>query len=227
MSHLSPERLAALTDEQPTPAELSHLAGCRACNRERGAYEALAEMSRGHVTLGQPLTSWSRLAPALRRDGVIDTGRGFGRRRLISRGWVQAAAAVLLVVGGAAAGRVSAGASFGGTTSAGDVIATLGGESPTFTSVEEAQRVAATSQNIYQASVAFIAGLDSTSTSLSTPAAIKTRLAALDQVSQIAGAALEDAPYDSVINTIYLNAQGQREASMRMLNVGSTRLTTY
>jgi hypothetical protein len=60
-----------------------------------------------------------------------------------------------------------------------------------------------------------------------TPAAIKTRLAALEQVTQIAGAALEDAPYDSVINTLYLNAQGQREASMRMLNTASTRLTTY
>ena len=86
--------------------------------------------------------------------------------------------------------------------------------------------MAATSQSIYRASMAFIAGHDSTS-ALSTPAAIKTRLAALDQVTQVAGAALENAPYDSVINTIYLNAQGQREASMRMLNAGSTRLTTY
>jgi hypothetical protein len=29
------------------------------------------------------------------------------------------------------------------------------------------------------------------------------------------------------VNTLYLNAQGQRAASMRMLNTASTRLTTY
>ena len=49
----------------------------------------------------------------------------------------------------------------------------------------------------------------------------------LGVVSQIAGAALESAPYDPVVNTLYLNAQGQRAASMRMLNTASTRLTTY
>lgn len=223
MSHLSPERLAALIDEQPTPAELSHLAGCRPCSRERGAYEALAAMSKPGLTIGHPLTSWDNLAPALVRDGVIDRGRGFGRRARISRGWLQAAAAVLLLIGGAALGRATAS----------DIgpIAGLAGEElsvpPTFASVEEAQAVAANAQNIYQASMAFLAGRDSSTMSLSTPAAIKTRLAALEQVSQIAGAALENAPYDSVINTIYLNAQGQREASMRMLNTASTRLTTY
>ena len=65
MSHLSPERLAALIDEQPTAAELAHLAACRPCARERGAYEALAAMSQSNGSIGKPLTSWDRLAPAL------------------------------------------------------------------------------------------------------------------------------------------------------------------
>lgn len=221
MSHLSPERLAALIDEQPTASEMSHLAQCKPCSRERGAYEALAEMSKGGLTLGQPLTSWRKLAPALKRDGVIDTGHGFGRRAMISRGWLQAAAAVLLMVIGAATGRMTAGAS-SGLAVRGDSIVT-----PALQSVEQATALAAQSQGIYQASMAFIASHDPASAALSTPAAIKTRLAALDQVTRIAGAALEDAPYDSVINTIYLNAQGQREASMRQLNSASMRLTTY
>jgi hypothetical protein len=220
MSHLSPERLAALIDEQPAPAELAHLTACRACSRERGAYEALAAMSRPAVSIGQPLTSWERLSPALTRDGVIDRGRGFGRGRRVSRRWLQAAAATLLMVGGAAFGRYTATASAaGGPTSI---------EVPeSFASIEEAQTIAARSQRVYQASMAFIAGQDTVGMMFATPAAIKTRLAALEQVTQIAGAALEDAPYDSVINTLYLNAQGQREASMRMLNTASTRLTTY
>lgn len=220
MSHLSPERLAALIDEQPTAAELAHLASCRPCSRERGAYEALAAMSRAGPAIGQPLTSWERLSPDLARDGVIDRGRGFGRRARISRGWLQAAAAILLMIGGAALGRYTAPA-----TPAVDLASI---ETPArFSSIEEAQTLAAKSQSLYQASMAFIAGQDSAGLALATPAAIKTRLAALEQVTQIAGAALEEAPYDSVINTLYLNAQGQREASMRMLNTASTRLTTY
>jgi hypothetical protein len=98
---------------------------------------------------------------------------------------------------------------------------------PAFQSVEQAKALAAQSQNIYQASMAFIASHDAGVSALSTPAAIKTRLAALDQVTQIAGAALEEAPYDSVINTLYLNAQGQREASVRQLNTASMRVTSY
>ncbi|HET9425350.1 MAG TPA: hypothetical protein VFO55_08270 [Gemmatimonadaceae bacterium] len=220
MSHLSPERLAAFIDEQPTASELSHLGACRACSRERGAYEALAAMSRSGAAIGQPLTSWDRLAPELARDGVIDRGQGIGRRARISRGWLQAAAAVLLMAGGMALGRVTAPST--------PVIDLASLDAPaTFASVEQAQALAAKSQDIYQASMAFIAGQDSATMSLATPAAIKTRLAALEQVTQIVGAALEEAPYDSVINTIYLNAQGQREASMRMLNTASTRLTTY
>ena len=109
MSHLSAERLAALVDEQPTPAELSHFAGCAACCRERRAYEALFEMTQGRVTIGQPLTTWDELAPRLRHDGIIETGRAFARTSVVSRGWMQAAAAVLLVLAGGAVGRLSAG----------------------------------------------------------------------------------------------------------------------
>ena len=217
MSHLSAERLAALIDEQPTPAELSHLVGCTACSRERSAFEALFDMAKNAVTIGQPLTSWNTLAPRLKRDGVIDTGRGFGRESLVSGRWLHAAAAVLLMVGGAAIGRMSAGAPF---VRPDDAV-------PAFQTVADAQAIAARSQNVYQASMAFLAAHDTTAIATSTPASIKTRLATLDRVSQIVGAALEDAPYDSVINTMYLNAQGQREASMRQLNAASTRLTSY
>lgn len=222
MSHLSAERLAALVDEQPTPAELSHLAGCAACARERAAHEALSEMARNTVALGQPLSSWERLAPRLKQDGVIETGRGFGRRAMISRGWLQAAAGVLLIVGGAAFGRITAPGTVAQnpTPSAQDA-------SPVFHSVAEAQAAAARSQAAYQASLAYLATNDSTALKTATPAAIKTRLAALDRVSQIVGAALEDAPYDSVINTLYLNAQGQREASIRQLSTAPMRATSY
>jgi hypothetical protein len=219
MSHLSPERLAALIDEQPTAAELAHLAACRPCSRERGAYEALSAMSKPGPSIGQPLTSWSTLAPALAKDGIIDNGRGFGRRARISRAWLQAAAAVLLMIGGVAVGRATA-----PDSEAPDVAAMLDAE-PKFESIAEAQAAAARAQGLYQAATEYAARHEGVSAA--TPAGYKTRLAALDQVSQIAAAALEEAPYDPVVNNIYLTARGQREASIRMLNTASTRLTTY
>src|SRR5579862_7511608 len=169
MSHLSAERLAALIDEQPTAVELSHLAGCSACSRERGAYEALAEMAKTSLTIGQPLTSWSTLAPRLRRDGVIDTGRAFGRRGTVARVWMQAAAAVVLVAGGAAAGRFTV----RGTSGSSESIAQAGDVIPNFKDVSEAQAVAMRSQSLYQASMAFIAANDPGGSAVATPAAIK------------------------------------------------------
>jgi hypothetical protein len=176
-------------------------------------------MSKTGPAIGQPLTSWEKLVPALAKDGIIEVDRRFARRSWISGG-LQAAAAVLLLVGGMLVGRMTVeGRSVAaGTDAAADVR---------FASVEEAQAVAARSQNLYQASMAYLAGQDTAGLSVATPAVIRARLAALEQVSQITGAAIENAPYDPVVNTIYLNAQGQRAASMRMLNTASTRLTTY
>src|ERR1051325_8739623 len=139
MSHLSAERLAALVEEAPTAAELSHLASCADCSRERRAYESLSEMARNGVALGTPLTSWNRLAPRLRDDGVIDTGRGFGRRAVRSRVWLQAAAAVLLVAGGVAAGRVTAPAASAAASLASSDSA------PVFQTVADARAAAARS----------------------------------------------------------------------------------
>ena len=217
MSHLSPERLAALIDEQPTAAELAHLAACRPCSRERGAYEALSAMAKTGPSIGQPLTSWQNLAPALVKDGIIESDRRFTGRPWLTRG-LQAAAAVVLLAGGFAFGRTTSPAA----PSVGEPMANV-----SFNSIEEAQAAAARSQNLYQASMAYLASHDPAGMEISTPAGIKARLATLERVSQITGAALEDAPYDPVVNTLYLNAQGQREASMRMLNTASTRLTTY
>src|SRR6478752_5843058 len=105
MSHLPTERLAALVDEAPTPAELAHLASCADCARERAAYRNLSELAVVETSrLGAPLTTWEMLRPALFADGVIDDGRVHVRARQVRRPWLQAAAAVLLLSGGVMAG---------------------------------------------------------------------------------------------------------------------------
>src|SRR3954462_9463121 len=111
MSHLPEERLAALPDEPPNSAELAHLASCDRCAAERAAHRGLRELASAEgASIGEPLTSWESLAPALRADGVIDTGewRVARRQRRFTGVWAQAAAALLIALGGMAYGRYTA-----------------------------------------------------------------------------------------------------------------------
>ncbi len=247
MSHLPTERLAALLDESPTTAELAHLAGCAECAREREAYQRLAEMAAAApARIGAPLTRWEKLAPALAGDGIIETGnqsvaylKSHGRA---AHPWRLAAAGVLLAAGGVIGGRLSAGAAAFPTAtvavhatrdSAGSVgaPATLAADSaPRFASIEDARAAQLKSQFVYQSATAFLAQRDTAGRPADSPAAIRTRLAALDRAHEVMGEALNEAPYDPVINGYYLNTLGQREATLRQLNTvlpASMRITSY
>jgi hypothetical protein len=232
VSHLSAERLAALSDEPPTATELTHLATCPECARERAVYQNLLELASAEsARLGSPLTRWEALAPALAADGVIDTGRALpsvARRNRARSPWLQAAAAVLLVGGGMMAGRYTAGAAPISANLAENHVATADSV-PHFASIEEARAAQAQSQLTFQTATAFLAQQDTASLS-ETPATIRTRLATLDRVREVVGNALNDAPYDPVINGYYLTTVGQREATLRQLNTAlpaGMRLTSY
>jgi hypothetical protein len=232
MSHLSPERLSALADDPPTAAELAHLAGCADCTRERAVYRALDRLATGSArSIGAPLTTWESLRPALLADGVIDSGRGLVSRARPRRfGWFQAAAAVALVAGGAAAGRLSTGVSFSTTpTATGSRVAQID-SAPRFRTLDEARTAQTQSQILYQNATAYLAQHDTTSPVIESPAAMRTRLAALDRTQQVLNQALTKAPYDPVINGYYLSTVGQREATIRMINTAapaSMRIMSY
>jgi hypothetical protein len=231
MSHLPTERLAALADEAPTPAELAHLASCADCARERTAYQSLIEVAAAEASrLGAPLTTWERLGPALAADGVIDTGRGLTfRTRRTARPWRQAAAAVLILAGGVAAGRWSAHAAIIPARTA--VASTTTADSaPSFRNVDEARAAQTQSQTQYQTATAYLAQHDTAGQATESPSAMRARLAALDRARDVMGEALNEAPYDPVINGYYLTTLGQREATISRLNTvlpASMRMRSY
>jgi hypothetical protein len=233
MSHLSPERLAALASDPPTAAELAHLTGCADCTRERAAYRSLDKLASGSArSIGTPLTTWESLRPALLADGVIDSGRGqISSVRPRRSGWLQAAAAAVLVAGGAVAGRLSAGASFSTAASASPTgTVAQADSSPRFKSLDEARAAQTQSQMLYQNATAYLAQYDTTSRVIESSAAMRTRLAALDRTQQVLNQALSKAPYDPVINGYYLTTVGQREATLRMINTAapaSMRVISY
>ncbi len=243
MSHLPTERLAALVDEIPTASELAHLAGCGACAGERAAFRALTDRSAEEsARIGMPLTSWERLAPALIADGLIDDGAiDDGQRLRVARdvtvarraprrawvGWGQAAAAVLLMAGGTMFGRVSAGAS---VLPAGARQHQAGAQAARFGSLDDARSAQAQSYALYQTATAYLAQRDTSRLAPDSPKAMRARLAALDRANAVMGQALNDAPYDPVINGYYLTTQGQREATIRQLNTvmpASMRIQSY
>lgn len=219
MLHLSIERLAALADEAPTPEERAHLAACDACAREQRAHAALFDMAASErESIGVPLTSWENIAGRLRDEGLV-AGRS---HRAMSVG-LRAAAVLVLIGAGALIGRASAGKALipgGFTGTEASPVADVSSDSApaTFASVEDARRWQRFYANAYQRAVTYLAQNDTNETGAETPAVMRTRLSALDQVSRIAREALNDAPYDPVINDVYLNSFGQREATLRQLN---------
>lgn len=237
MSHLPSDRLAAFVDESPSAEELAHLAACPECARERAMYLSLADLSTAaSARIGAPLTSWESLRPALLADGVIDRGRGLElRARRVSRPWLQAAAAVLLVAGGAMAGRYSANrtifanGSDSVTPTAAPVAAVVDTATPTFASVDDARAARDRYQVLYQNAMAFIAQ-EQDSTPTTTAAAKRVRLAALDRANQVFSEAMNEAPDDPVITGAYLTTAGQREATLRQLATiapASMRINSY
>ncbi|HVX39739.1 MAG TPA: hypothetical protein VHB25_09215 [Gemmatimonadaceae bacterium] len=240
MSHLPTERLAALVDEPPTSAELAHLAGCAECAREREVFQRLVEAAASEpARIGAPLSSWEKLAPALVADGIVEKGNHpvAYRTWASGRSWRLAAAGLLLAAGGAIGGRLSAGAAVfpvpavqARPDSSSAVARLVSDSTPHFASIEEARAAQLRSQLVYQTATAFLAQRDTAGQATDSPAAIRTRLAALDRAHEVMGEALNEAPYDPVINGYYLNTLGQREATIQQLNAvlpASMRVTSY
>jgi hypothetical protein len=217
MSHLLPERLAALSDEAPSSAEISHLASCDVCARERATYETLRGLARiEQASIGEPLTQWERLAPALRDDGTIDTGEWRVARKphRFQSIWLQAAAALLFALGGVAYGRYSADV----PVVPGDVATNVADAPVSFGSVEDARAARARYEYLFQRASLYLAAHDTAEYVPSSPAAIRHRLATLDEVQSTVRQALAESPADPVINGYYLTTLGQREATLRQLN---------
>ena len=222
MSHLRDERLAALSDEPPTSAELAHLASCDRCAAERAAHRSLRELASAEgAQIGAPLTSWESLAPALRADGVIDTGewRVARRPRRFTGVWSQAAAALLIALGGVAYGRYSAvGSLLPEPSNAMAARAHEADSLPKFSSVDEARTAQARYETLYQSAALYLASHDTTELTPDSPAAMRHQLATLDEVGATLRQALTESPGDPVINGYYLTTLSQRETAIRQLN---------
>ena len=223
MSHLHPERLAALADGEPTAAEATHLSSCSSCAHEIAAHRRLLMLAwQERETLSAPLASWESLAESLRGEGLLrDTAASRGGSRGAGPGWLQAAAAVVILVGGMAIGRqtLPAGSQ---TDSAGQQSATsrLASNTDTtiaFRSTAEAISVLQRAERDYRMAMMYLAGPDTVARTADDPDVYRARLAALDEMAGVAFDAVQQAPQDPLMNRYYLTTLGARDATLRQL----------
>lgn len=238
MSSITPERLAALVDESPTPDEAAALAASAGLRAELAALRRLRSFAAAErERVAPPLTTWAGLSEALARGGhapltaddevrdvaptlvpgVASPDRPAPRRAIFA--WSRAAAAVLLLAGGAALGRISAGASALPLGRGGPAAPLLAAVGPTFASRDEAAAALEHAERTYRLASVFLAEHDAPAEGPAMVDAepVRTRLAALEQIVRTSRAALEAAPTDPVINRYYLSTVGAREVTLQQL----------
>jgi hypothetical protein len=249
MPHLSAERLAALADSgvMPEAHEHDHLTHCGECALERRAYAALVHGANAERrAIAAPLTTWDGIAAGLRAEGLIGDASARGTppgavqprnvqamgMRVVGSSWLRAAAAIALLAGGAAAGRASAVAGPLAVASPIPAVTTAeGGDAfaapaawpaqdliPEYRTAAEAEAALQRLEVAYQHAAAYLAGSD-TASRVDATEDYRTRLVALDRASRTMREAMEKAPYDPVITGYYLTTLGEREATLRQLNV--------
>src|ERR1035437_7823591 len=153
MSHLNPERLAALSDDTPTPIESAHITTCDACSAELVAQRKLARMAAvaGPLTDG-PISNFDALVPRLKAEGLIARA---DHRALAIRWTMRAAASLALVAGGVLAGRLSVAVKRGALAqgagaSGGTSLAALAQPVSSFQTPDDAVKAISMSQQTYQ-----------------------------------------------------------------------------
>ncbi|MFL5633001.1 MAG: hypothetical protein ACJ78J_02735 [Gemmatimonadaceae bacterium] len=185
-----------------------------------------AERRRDHA----PLNEWRTIAARAREEGLIRESRS---SRLWASGqpWMQAAAAVLLLIGGIAIGRLTIALPAEGQNEIATAPAGVTNTTPTgiangqrnqsaritFASVEEAAATLDSAVEAYQRASQFLAANNATVETRDSASIYTARAAALDKIVDATERALQTAPHDPVINQYYLATMGARVATQQMV----------
>lgn len=172
-----------------------------------------------------PINNWRTIAARAREEGLIRESSS--RRWMSNQPWVQAAAAVLLLIGGIAIGRTTVALPSALDTSVTNSTTTATPASSesravttsgaSFASVDEATAALDRAARDYENASRFLAANNAAWMNNDSSAIYTARLAALDQVVDATESALQTAPHDPVINQYYLATMGARVATQQMV----------
>ena len=183
---------------------------------------------RERETRYPPLNEWRTIAARAREEGLIRESESHSW--VAGLPWMQAAAAILLLIGGMAIGRTTVGLPTGSgqpDNSGQSNLAASSISTPTvpattasasFASVDDASATLERALSDYQRASAFLAANGSGATTMDSSRIYSARLAALDKVGNAMESALATAPHDPVINQYYLATMGARVATQQLVN---------
>ena len=174
-----------------------------------------------------PLNEWRTIAARAREEGLIRESSSSGW--VSGQPWMQAAAAVLLLIGGIGIGRSTTGLPTATQTPTAPQTASapaqadptagtaFGSSDTSFASVEDAAATLDRAVTDYKRATVFLAANNSSARSSDSLAMYSARLVALDKVFDATESALQTAPHDPVINQYYLATMGARAATRQMV----------
>ena len=184
----------------------------------------------------EPLNEWRTIAARAREEGLIhDSGEWRGS---LGQQWLQAAAAVLLLVGGIAIGRSTIGLPTA-TTQPATITASanqppttpaatnsspeISPASATFASVDQASAALDRAVQEYTRASQYIAANNLAEQTRDSAAIYRARAEALDQIANAARSALATAPHDPVVNQYFLATMGARAATRQIVSTAGLR----
>jgi hypothetical protein len=184
-------------------------------------------IARERASQHPPLNEWRTIAARAREEGL--TRESESRSWVGGQPWLQAAAAILLLIGGIAIGRTTIGLPTSSAqidNSGQSKVASSSASQPTvpavtsasFASVDDASATLERALGDYQRASAFLAANGSGATTMDSSRIYSARLAALDKVGNAMESALQTAPHDPVINQYYLATMGARVATQQLVN---------
>ena len=186
----------------------------------------------------EPLNEWRTIAARAREEGLIHDSREW--RGSLGQQWLQAAAAVLLLLGGIAIGRSTIGLPTSVTNQPAAVAigsnpstATPAAASPTgdfsptssvtFASVDQASAALDKAVQEYTRASQYIAANNLADQTRDSAAIYRARAEALDQIANAARSALATAPHDPVVNQYFLATMGARAATRQIVSTAGLR----
>ncbi len=186
----------------------------------------------------EPLNEWRTIAARAREEGLIQDSREW--RGSLGQQWLQAAAAVLLLVGGIAIGRSTIGLPTT-VTSQSAAVATAANpstavpannnattdfvpsSSASFASVDQASAALDRAVQEYTRASQYLAASNLADQTRDSAAFYRARAEALDQIADAARSALATAPHDPVLNQYFLATMGARAATRQVVSTAGLR----
>lgn len=218
MPHLNLEEIARLVDVAPDPHEGEHLDACIDCRRELDEMRADAATLAALPLLDPPAGEWPAIRARLAREGLVRPQMPHtGSWRA---GLLRAAAAIAIFVAG-----ILSGSTWSGSAASDEVVSAVSAVSPARQdealifareprNAEEAARLAHEIEALYFNTLVRMTEARPMDESGGDPFA---RLAALEGIVTLTGAALGQAPADPVLNGYHLVTLAQREATLQQI----------